>query len=88
MEEEMKIACVLAGEKYTVGSMPPKGYLQWHEWAQAQHTAGLRQVVCGKCGKYKFPQELSKSVNSFDARMKSGLKIKISKPICLECNPR
>lgn len=42
-----------------VGTLPPTGYNEWHEWAEIQHRAGLRQVQCGFCGLWKFPQELS-----------------------------
>jgi hypothetical protein len=45
--------------KFRGGDPAPKGYLEWHEWARVQLRSGLRQKPCPKCGKYKFPQELS-----------------------------
>jgi len=44
---------------YEPGDMPPKGYLQWHEWARVQNRAGLKQVRCCRCGKWRFPQEMA-----------------------------
>ena len=43
---------------YKPGDQPPGGYLAWHEWAEVQHKAGIKQVKCGKCGLWKTPQEL------------------------------
>lgn len=40
------------------GSMPPHGYVDWHEWAKAQHAHGLRQKQCAECSLWRFPQEL------------------------------
>lgn len=36
---------------------PPEGYVAWHEWAEAQYKAGLRQKQCTVCGRWLFPQE-------------------------------
>lgn len=49
---------------YKPGDQPPPdhAYTDWHSWADVQHKAGLRQVACGKCGRWKFPQELSEKV--------------------------
>jgi len=43
------ILCVQPGFK--PGDQAPSGYLAWHEWAEVQHKAGLRQKQCGRCGK-------------------------------------
>lgn len=40
-----------------VGTQPPKGYIEWHLWAEAQQKAGLRQRQCPTCKLYRFPQE-------------------------------
>ena len=48
-----------SSNKYEVGSAPPTGYVQWHEWAAAQHKGGLRQRQCRTCGLWKFPQEMA-----------------------------
>lgn len=44
-------------EKMCVGSLPPSGYLDWHEWAEIQYKGGLRQSACPSCGRWLFPQE-------------------------------
>lgn len=44
-------------EKYEPGSQPPEGYLAWMSWAESQHKAGLRQLQCPVCLKWKYPQE-------------------------------
>ena len=36
------IVCV-AGE-YKPGDLPPEGYLEWHEWAEVQRKAGIKQI--------------------------------------------
>ena len=44
--------------KYKVGSLAPPGYLQWHEWAEAQEEGGLTQTQPYRCGHWLFPQEV------------------------------
>lgn len=46
-----------AANDYEIGSLPPSGYVQWHEWAAAQHRGGLRQKQ-QPCGHWLFPQEI------------------------------
>ena len=58
------------------GDPPPTTYNAWHEWAGVQYKAGLRQVSCGICGLFKFPQELSETV------IKHNLGESL---VCLEC---
>ncbi len=72
-------------EAYKPGSMPPAGYLEWHEWADTQHKAGLRQKQCGQCGKWRFPQELSDQVVEYVGSTRSGKPIKMTGPICMGC---
>lgn len=45
---------------YKAGSQPPKGYREWHEWADVQIASGLRQRKCILCSKWYFPQEAAK----------------------------
>ena len=45
---------------FEVGSQPPSGYTDWHSWADKQHEGGLRQLYCGGCSKWLFPQEICK----------------------------
>jgi len=47
------------GDDYTVGELPPEGYLAWHEWARIQFKGGLRQRKY-PCGHWLFPQEVSR----------------------------
>lgn len=84
----MRVACLLVGQDYEIGSMPPSGYLQWHEWAGIQHKSGLRQQQCGRCGKWYFPQELSSEVDKGQARLgrKNGPVVTIATPVCLMCS--
>ena len=50
---------ILEQATYAPGDQAPDGYLAWHEWADTQHKAGLRQKQCGRCGLWRYPQELS-----------------------------
>lgn len=52
-------AIVTYSPGFKAGDPAPSGYLDWHEWAEVQHKAGLRQVQCPNCGRWKYPQELS-----------------------------
>lgn len=61
--------------EYAVGSPPPSGYLAWHEWAEVQAAAGLEQSRCEVCGRWQFPQELSRSVDG------------VQLGVCLKCAP-
>lgn len=75
------------------GDMQPTGYLDWHEWAEVQHKAGLRQKECGSCGRWKYPQELSDVVQSHKARKRNGVEVIVETPVCKLCtdeagNPR
>lgn len=45
-------------QEYPKGSMPPPGYVAWHEWATAQGLHGLEQKQCERCKLYLFPQEV------------------------------
>jgi len=82
----MKLIHMTAQKDYDVGSQPPEGYLAWHEWAEVQSKKGkLKQCECGKCGLWKFPQELSNQTLTTSGKYRSGrVKIIVSK-ICNEC---
>jgi hypothetical protein len=73
--------------KFKAGDPPPSGYCDWHDWANVQHKAGLRQVTCGKCSKWKYPQELSDQTITSVAYTKKhgGKKVTLTRPVCLEC---
>ena len=55
----MKTLHLLVKKAYKPGDLPPEGYLAWHEWADVQRKAGIKQMACGKCGLRRTPQELS-----------------------------
>lgn len=52
-------AIVTYSPGFKPGDPAPSGYLAWHEWAEVQHKAGLRQAQCPDCSRWKYPQELS-----------------------------
>ena len=77
--------CILAQETYKPGDPAPEGYLAWHEWAETQHKAGLRQKACGKCGHLLYPQELSEEFVRWEATTNNGNIVKRIAPVCLKC---
>jgi hypothetical protein len=77
---------ILVMPAYEVGSQAPEGYLQWHEWAEIQHKAGLRQVQCGQCLLWRYPQELSGAELRYEVSDKRGNKRMVSEPVCNKCH--
>ena len=77
--------CILAQETYKPGDPAPEGDLAWHEWAETQHKAGLRQKACGKCGHLLYPQELSEEFVRWEATTSTGNIVKRIAPVCLKC---
>jgi len=55
-----KLIHLLIQPKFKPGDLPPKGYLAWHEWAEVQRKAGIKQKKCKDCGKFFTPQEKHK----------------------------
>ena len=80
-------ATLLDAGTYKVGSLPPEGngYVEWHEWAAAQHKAGLRQCECAKCGLWKYPQELSDQTTEHIATNRKGMKVRVIGAVCTKC---
>lgn len=76
------IVCVT--HEFKPGDQAPEGYLAWHEWAEIQHKAGLRQQECGRCGKWKYPQELSSQVDHYVLQSRKG-PVPMEKPVCNDC---
>jgi hypothetical protein len=76
------ILCIT--EDYKPGDLPPEGYLAWHEWADVQRKAGIKQVECGRCGKYKTPQELSDQTDTFEAKSRKG-PVTVTTSVCTKC---
>lgn len=73
------IVCVTP--EFKPGDQAPEGYLAWHEWAEVQHKAGLRQKECGRCGLWKYPQELSDLVDRHEAQSRKG-SVTIETAVC------
>lgn len=75
------------------GDQPPadeSDYLGWHEWAGVQHKAGLRSKQCGRCCKWKYPQELSGQTIEGTAYADKAMTkpVPVSSPICNKCAPQ
>ena len=81
----MMNATILAGRTYLPGDPPPEGYLAWHEWAEAQYKSGLRQEQCGRCGLWKFPQELSPNMDRHTLQSKKG-PVVLAQRVCCNCH--
>lgn len=78
-------AIVCTTPDFKPGDQAPEGYLAWHEWAEVQHKAGLRQKQCGRCGKWKYPQELSDKTDPYTViHEKKGL-LKLEAAVCVKC---
>lgn len=72
-------------DEYKPGDQPPDGYLAWHEWAEVQRKAGIKQSQCGKCGKWKTPQELSQASIAAKATDRRGRAVVEWRRICNKC---
>lgn len=82
----MRLIHLTVQQDYAVGSQPPEGYLAWHEWAEIQSKKGkLKQCECGKCGLWKFPQELSNETVATSAKDRFGRSVFIVSKICNKC---
>lgn len=84
----MRVACLLVQEDYKPGDQAPDGYLAWHEWADVQHKAGLRQKQCGECGLWRYPQELSEHMVRWQGFTARGKPVHKMTPLCLKCEAR
>lgn len=80
-------AIICVQPEFKPGDQAPEGYLAWHEWAEVQHKAGLRQKECGRCGKWQYPQQLSKKGDRFEAQSRKGPMI-VEAAVCNECAER
>ena len=59
---------------YLPGELPPEGYMQRVEWAEAQMRAGIVRSKCPACKKYVYPQEWSMHMRSHRQHGHSGHK--------------
>jgi len=70
---------------YKPGDMPPEGYIQWHEWAEVQRKAGIKQVTCAHCDKWFTPQELSGHVHVQNCKDRFGKPVINETAVCIKC---
>ena len=80
---------ILAQAEYKPGDQAPEGYLAWHEWAEVQHKAGLRQKQCGRCGLWRYPQQLSATVDRTEVtglRKRQPFRRTLETPVCNDCD--
>jgi len=75
---------ILEQATYAPGDPAPQGYLAWHEWADTQHKAGLRQKECGRCGKWRYPQELSGQRDQHVMQSRKG-PVTLMMAVCNKC---
>lgn len=82
-------AIVTEQSTFKPGDLPPEGYLAWHEWAEVQNKAGIKQVRCGRCMLWRTPQELSGATDkAMMSRTKHGPRnVEVTTPICTKCLP-
>lgn len=52
-----RLVHVCGTETFKPGDKPPKGLMDWWEWARVQHAAKLKQGWCPKHERWEFPQE-------------------------------
>ena len=80
---------ICGGETFEVGSQPPSGYIEWHDWARVQDKAGLKQVTCGVCSRWRFPQELSgEIIVTYPLDGRTFKPIRDESPVCRDCAQR
>lgn len=73
---------ILEQATYAPGEQAPHGYLEWHEWASTQNNAGLRQMQCGRCWRWNYPQEMS---GQFDKLQSSNSPVNLMMAVCNDC---
>jgi hypothetical protein len=79
---------VLVMPDYKPGDLPPEGYLQWHEWAEVQRKAGIKQRQCPTCGLWRTPQELSTRQIEWTVKDRNGHAIMRSDFECAKCEAK
>lgn len=80
-------AIVCETPDFKPGDLPPEGYLAWHEWAEVQHKAGIKQEQCGRCSKWKTPQELSPTIDRATMQSRKGPAV-VETVVCTECEAK
>ena len=72
--------------EYKPGDLPPAGYLDWHEWAEVQYKAGIKQSQCSDCGKWVTPQETAQEGTKALCNSK-GQPVEVATRVCIYCKP-
>lgn len=57
--------------------------------AEVQHKAGLRQKQCGRCGLWRYPQQLSATIDRAELtgmRKRKATRVTVETPVCNACN--
>ena len=80
----MQIIHMLVQQDYKPGDQAPEGYLAWQEWAEVQHKSGLRQKECGRCGLWRYPQQLSSTEDKCTLQSRKG-PVTVTTPVCNDC---
>lgn len=78
------IGVICVQPDFKPGDQAPLGYFARHEWAEVQHKAGLRQKACGRCGKWKYPQQLSDVLDRCEMQSRKG-PVTLITPVCNGC---
>lgn len=76
---------ILITPEFKPGDLPPEGYLAWHEWAEVQRKAGIKQVQCPSCSLWRTPQELSTHEVRWTAKDRRGWDHTFSEFECSKC---
>ena len=87
-DAERHASYLTVGQHWEPGDQPPSVYNDWHEWANVQHRAGLRQARCGFCGLWKYPQELHRKRFTFTANTRkdgAGQTVTMTYQFCNAC---
>ena len=84
----MQLIHITEQANYKPGDQAPDGYLAWHEWADVQHKAGLRQRQCGRCGLWRYPQQFSTLIDEVEltrVRLRTSETVTLKLPVCNKC---
>lgn len=79
-------AIMTVGDDYKPGDQAPEGYIAWHEWAEVQHKAGLKQKQCCLCGLWCYPQQLSDETVEMKAKTSRGETVIETGAVCNKCS--
>lgn len=71
-------------KRFPMGCPAPSGYVHWHEWAEAQGKAGLKQRQCPRCKLWRFPQESCFRLKKCEQTKMDGIDPGIACIVCKE----